>query len=70
MDPDERANGNVWYRIANASSGPFIIAHDTGIISTRSPLDREKIGGGQYQVLESLEILMGFPILDESNFNC
>ena len=49
-DPDEGANGDVWYRMVNASTGPFIIAHDTGIISTRVPLDREKVGGSQYQV--------------------
>ena len=36
--------------MVNASTGPFIIAHDTGIISTRVPLDREKVGGSQYQV--------------------
>ncbi|KAF6016771.1 PCDH1 [Bugula neritina] len=77
MDPDERANGNVWYRIANASSGPFIIAHDTGIISTRSPLDREKIGGGQYQVTVvatdygtptlSSDIKVNIHVLDEND---
>lgn len=50
VDPDEGTNGDVWYRMVNASSGPFIIAHDTGIVSTRAPLDRERTGGSQYQV--------------------
>lgn len=56
-DADEGNNGKVWYRTVNASSGPFIIAHDTGIISTRMPLDREKVGGGQYQVIIKLYLL-------------
>ncbi|XP_067948200.1 protocadherin beta-10-like isoform X2 [Watersipora subatra] len=50
-DRDIRANGDIWFRMVNASRGPFIIEHDTGIIYTRTPLDRERIGGGRYQVV-------------------
>ena len=50
-DLDALSNGKIWYRMVNASKGPFIIEHDTGIVSTRTPLDREKIGGSRYQVM-------------------
>lgn len=53
-DADEGSNSDVWYKLEDAASGPFIIAHDTGIISTRSTLDREKNGGAQYQVITAL----------------